>query len=64
MKMNGGGIASAAIFMILVSVVRLGDKSVFKTANGEDAWVQRIRIGKSIKDRNKAGVVRFKRPDR
>jgi hypothetical protein len=62
MKMNGGGIASAAIFMILVSVVRLGDKSVFKTANGEDAWVQ--RIGKTIKERNKAGVVRFKRPDR
>jgi hypothetical protein len=62
MKMNGGGIASAAIFMILVSVVRLGDKSVFKTANGEDAWVQ--RIGQAIKERNKAGVVRFKRPDR
>jgi hypothetical protein len=60
--MNGGGIASAAIFMILVSVVRLGDKSVFKTANGEDAWVQ--RTAKTIKDRNKAGVVRFKRPDR
>jgi hypothetical protein len=62
MKMNGGGIASAAIFMILVSVVRLGDKSVFKTANGEEAWVQ--RTAKTIRDRNKAGVVRFKRPDR
>jgi len=60
--MNGGGIASAAIFMILVSVVRLGDKSVFKTANGEEAWVQ--RTAKTIRDRNKAGVVRFKRPDR
>jgi hypothetical protein len=62
MKMNGGGIASAAIFMILVSVVRLGDKSVFKTANGEEAWVQ--RTAKTIRERNKAGVVRFKRPDR
>jgi hypothetical protein len=62
MKMNGAGIASAAVFMILVSMVRLGNKSVFKTANAEEDWVK--RIDGAVKAANKAGAVRFKRPDR
>ena len=60
--MNGGGIASAAIFMILVSMVRLGDKSTFRSANAEEAFVK--QVDKGVKDANKASAVRFKRPDR
>jgi hypothetical protein len=60
--MNGAGIASAAVFMILVSMIRLGDKSTFASSNNEEAWVK--AMSKGVKDANKAGERQFKRPDR
>ena len=55
--MNGGGIASAAVFMILVSMVRLGNKSTFKSVNAEEAFVK--GVSKGVKDSNKASAVKF-----
>jgi hypothetical protein len=60
-KMNGAGIASAAVFMLLVSMIRLGNKSTFGTNDGEDAWVKTQTAG--VKAANKKGVSTYKRPD-
>jgi len=62
MKMNGAGIASALVFMVLVSMVRLGDKSTFGSAREEEDWVKQQEA--NVKGANKAGAKKWTRPDR
>ena len=62
MKMNGAGAASALVFMILVSMVRLGDKSTFGTANEEEVFSKQIEA--QVKAANKEGAKIWKRPKR
>ena len=60
--MNGTGIASAVVFMLLVSMVRLGDKSTFGTAREEENFAKQLAA--DVKDANKAGKTKFTRPRR
>ncbi len=62
MKMNGAGIASALVFMVLVSTVRLGDKSTFGSGREEEDWLKQQEG--QVKGANKAGIKKWKRPDR
>ena len=56
--MKGAGVASAIVFMLLVSMVRLGDKSTF----AEEDWVK--QTADNVKAANKASKKDFKRPER
>ena len=60
--MNGAGVASALVFMMLVSMVRLGDKSTFRTAREEEEWLK--QQGDQVRAANKAGAKKWKRPER
>jgi hypothetical protein len=62
MKFNGAGVGSAVVFLVLVSMVRLGDKSLFSTAQAEEDFAKQIKT--SVEEANKAGKKAFKRPDR
>ena len=62
MKMNGTGVASALVFMMLVSMVRLGDKSTFGTTREEEGFVKQLE--NTVKEANKAGEKKWKRPRR
>ena len=42
MKMNAAGIASAFVFLIAVSAVRLGDKPTFSSEAMEEAFTKQI----------------------
>ena len=56
------GFAGAAAFMILVSVVQQGQKSIFKTPRTEEEWVKAVE--EEVKARNKASKITIKRADR
>ena len=60
--MKGAGVASAIVFMLLVSMIRLGDKSTFATERAEEDWVK--QTADNVKAANKAGKKDFKRPER
>ena len=60
--MKGAGVASAIVFMLLVSMVRLGDKSTFATERAEEDFVK--QVGDGVKAANKAGESKWKRPER
>ena len=60
--MNGAGAASALVFLLLVSMVRLGDKSTFGTTREEEDWTKQIEA--QVKAANKSGEAKWKRPMR
>jgi hypothetical protein len=59
--MKGAGVASAIVFMLLVSMVRTGDKSTFGTSREEEDFTS--RIGEQVKEANKAGASKWRRPE-
>jgi hypothetical protein len=62
MKFNGVGIGSSVVFMILVSMVRQGQKSTFVSAKAAEDFS--IAMTRAVKEANKRGVVPFKRSER
>ena len=42
MRMNVAGIASAFIFLVAVSAIRMGDKPTFETSDASEAYAARI----------------------
>ena len=62
MKFNGAGIGSAVVFLVLASMVRLGDKSTFSTPQAEEDFAKQWKT--VVEEANKAGKKAFKRPDR
>ena len=62
MKFNGVGIGSSVVFMILVSMIRQGQKSTFVSSKAAEDFS--IAMTRSVKEANKRGVVPFKRSER
>jgi hypothetical protein len=60
MKMNGAGVASSLVFMLLISMVRLGNKSTFGSGSEEELWTRARET--AVKEANKAGAKQWKRP--
>ena len=59
--MNGAGVASALVFMVLVSMIRIGDKSTFATEAEEEAFSKAMEA--QVKAANKAGKKQWARPE-
>ena len=62
MSFKGAGVGSAVVFLVLMSMVRLGDKSLFATSQAEEDFAKQWKT--AVQEANKVGKKAFKRPDR
>jgi len=64
MKLNAAGIASAFVFLVAVSVFRLGQQPTFPSEDQEKLWVSRIQEAAKGKQKRQRGEVRALRIER
>ena len=64
MKLNASGIASAFVFLVAVSVFRLGQQPTFPSEDQEKLWVSRIQEAAKGKQKRQWGEVRALRIER